>query len=128
MGDNARKVSDDSAMLTSRPLPRWAIDRLKLPPGDEVKTLSVLSPQEVYVLALMATTQELLTEIAPHYADLIETLIRNHLLLKISLEGAGRKDIKDLVNPYRVYSLYPGIQPQPVTEEKKESKKRFKFF
>lgn len=115
----------DDATTTSKLLPRWAIDRLKLPPSEEVKTLSVLSPQEVYVLALMATTEELLQQVAPHYAQLLDTLMRNHLLLKISLEGAGRKDLKDLVNPYRVYPLYPSEQPKPI--EQQEKKKRFKL-
>jgi len=58
---------------------------------------------------------------------ILDNVIRNHLLLKISEGGAGRKDLKEILNPYRVYPFYSPqfITPQMLeqAQEQKQEKK-----
>lgn len=53
----------------------------------------------------------------PYNASILGNVIRNHLLLKISEGGAGRKDLKEILNPYRVYPFYhPQFLPLQLEE------------
>ena len=114
-------------------LRQWAAKNLNLPEGEKLKTLSVLSQKEVYVLNLMITAAELIKEMEPDspHAEMLELIVKNHLLLKISQDGAGRKDLKETVNPYRIYPLYHLEPPQPIQEameHQQEKRKRFRLF
>jgi hypothetical protein len=82
-----------------------------------MQTLSILTNQEIYILSLMTTKLTLCEKYDPYNASILDNVIRNHLLLKISEGGAGRKDLKEILNPYRIYPFYhPQFMPPAIEE------------
>ena len=98
-------------------------------PEDEVllRTLSILSTEEVYVLTIMSTLADFMRSYDEVHAAVLDKIVRNHLLMRISVEGAGRKDLKDVLNPRVVYQTYHAAPPPAVKEEKQDEKKRKRF-
>jgi hypothetical protein len=113
-------------------LKKYLMDVLSRPDDDVlIRTLSILSSQEIYILSLMATMADFMRQYDPYNTSILDGVIRNHLLMKISYEGAGRKDLKEILNPYRIYPFYPSFQPIPMQqqqEQQAQQKKRFKLF
>ena len=100
-------------------------------PDDEVlmRTLSILTSQEIYILSLMATMADFMRKYDPYNASILDNVIKNHLLLKISEGGAGRKDLKEILNPYRVYPFYhPQFMPVQLAEEGQPQQQQKKSF
>ena len=124
---NSTRENPDERLAS---LKKYLMDILSNPDDETLmRTLSILTPQEIYILSLMATMADFMKEFAPYNAKILEGVIRNHLLMKISEGGAGRKDLKDILNPYRVYPLYhPGFTPQLLEQEEQGEKPRKKSF
>lgn len=73
--------------------------------GDPA-TLAVLEKPHIPPLTLMYAVSEL----DPDMKAIFEPLIQAHLKLSASIQGAGRRDVKELINPYKIYSFYPTPQ------------------
>ena len=131
---NNRKVLGKQYLQDERlaSLKKYLMDILSNPDDDVLmRTLSILTSQEIYILTLMATMADFMRKYDPYNAQLLDSIIRNHLLLKISEGGAGRKDLKEILNPYRIYPFYhPNFMPiqmegqQEQRQEKKSLLKR----
>ncbi len=122
--DRRRETTDER--LAS--LKKYLMEMLSRPDdGVLMRTLSILTPQEIYILSMMATMADFMRRYDPYNAEILDGMIRNHLLLKISEGGAGRKDLKEILNPYRVYPFYPSIfQPTQIEggHEQQQQQKR----
>ncbi len=90
---------------------------------EDKRQLSVLADEEVYVLSIMLTVADTVQQIDPDSALVLRTLVDNHLALRVSVKGAGRKDLKDLLTG-REYHMIPTYMPQQSEEEGSEKKKR----
>ena len=94
---------------------------MELPDEEKMLTLSILSEEEAAIvidLLHVATMTSLGREI-------LFPLVRTHLLARISTNGQGRKDVKELINPYQVYP-FVNVEPPQAVEEKREEKKQRK--
>lgn len=124
MDERLKVKKEESESISQSYLKLRALDELTN--RADLRTLSILNEKEVTLLSLGLEVAELhkLAE------DILLPFVRNYLLLKMSLQGAGRKDMKDIINPYRIYPFYYTPQQLPSIEEqsKEEKKKRFKLF
>ena len=129
-----KRRSEEAELWNPRThLVRWAADQLRLPPDEAAKTLSILDSREAFVLSIMFTAAELAEKMDyAEGAEVLRVLATNHLLHKISVAGAGRKDMKELVRPGQYYTFYPAWPAKPPEEIKgdteNERKKRFRLF
>jgi len=72
-----------------------------------MRALSILTPQEMYILSLMATTADLMRRYDPYNASTLDSMTLNQLLLKISEGDASRKGLKEILNPVQGVPVLP---------------------
>jgi hypothetical protein len=112
-------------------LRKEAIQRLL----KDLRTTSIITAEEAKMLAIGYALIDLSKrgngkEKKLSFAEMVlKPLLDNFLYLKISVDGAGRKDLKEIVNPQRIYPGYGAqawdlINQLMVQGEKKEEKKR----
>ncbi len=105
-------------------LKRHALKILSFQNREE--TLAILSDSHIGPLSLIQAACELDDDIR----EMLEPLVKAHLRLSVSLKGAGRRDIKELINPYKIYGFYPTPeeqhQPEKTLEEQKDTNQQGK--
>ena len=90
---------------------------------DREETLAILSDSHLGPLSLIQAACELDDDIR----KMLEPLVKAHLRLSVSIKGAGRRDIKELINPYKIYGFYPAPETtseEAIQDEAKEKEKR----
>ena len=107
-------------------LKRDAINLLTI--GRDIDTLAILKDGHIAPLSLLAAV----IEIDEEMREMLEPLYRAHLKLSVAVKGAGRRDLKELINPYKIYSFYPieeqGQHEENVDMQRPEKKRRLGIF
>ena len=94
--------------------------------NDDINTLAILKDAHLGPLSLI----EAACQLDPEIKEILQPIVDAHLKLSISVKGAGRRDVKELINPYKIYSFYPTPeeqqQPEKTLEEHKDTKQQGK--